>query len=365
MDGLTFYLFWGPLGLAFVISLLVTWVTIKLAYRLKIVDDPAKHVHVKVVHTYPVPRGGGVPIFVALLFGLLSFLEVDQHVLGVLLGALVAVVVGLVDDRYDISPWWRLGTNVLSALIVVAVGIGIAYVSNPLGDGVIDLSFWQWNFFALGEWRSIWVLSDLFALIWIVALMNVIGQGAGGIEGQFPGVVAIGAIVVALLSLESSADVTQWPVIILAAVTAGAYLGFLPWNFFPQKIMPGYSGKSLAGYLLAVMTILSTAKVGMVLVVLGVPILDAAYSYVRRIKAGKSPLWGDRGHLHHRLLDAGWSKPQVVYFYWGVTALLGAIALHLNSTQKLYAFLGVGLGMGVLLLMLPMGKREKGSRRKQ
>src|SRR5258706_14796667 len=135
--------------------------------------------------------------------------------------------------------------------------------------------------------------------------MNMINMGAKGVDGQLSGVTVIAAFVIALISLKFSADITQWPVIILAAITGGAYLGFLPWHIFPQKIMPGYGGSTIAGYLFAILSILSTTKVGALMVVLGFPLIDKGFSIVRRVLTGKSPVWGDRGHLHHRLLDAG------------------------------------------------------------
>jgi UDP-GlcNAc:undecaprenyl-phosphate GlcNAc-1-phosphate transferase len=168
--------------------------------------------------------------------------------------------------------------------------------------------------------------------------------------------VAIAAITIAALSLRFSADITQWPVIILASITAGAFLGFLPWHIYPQKIMPGYGGATLAGFLLAVLSILSTTKVGILVVVLGVPLVDTGYTIVRRILAGKSPVWGDRGHLHHRLLDAGWSKPKVALFYWAITAFLGLIALNLNTPSKFYTIVSVAvfvLGLIVWLTYRP------------
>jgi UDP-GlcNAc:undecaprenyl-phosphate GlcNAc-1-phosphate transferase len=152
--------------------------------------------------------------------------------------------------------------------------------------------------------------------------------------------------------LRFSADITQWPIILLAAIVAGAYLGFLPWHIYPQKIMPGYGGASLAGFLLAVLSILSTTKVGTLMVVLGVPMVDTGYTIVRRILSKKSPVWGDRGHLHHKLLDAGLTKKQVAYFYWLVTAILGCLALYLNTSSKLYTMIGVAVLIGGLLLWL-------------
>ncbi len=350
MNAAFFSLFTGPFLVAFLVSLLVTPLVIKIAPRLGIVDDPEKKAHLKNTHFVPIPRGGGIPIMAALLISSLFFLPMDKHLLGILLGAACASVVGFIDDRLDLSPYFRLLTCFLSAAIVVGAGIGIAFISNPFG-GIIDLSQPQITFLLADQTHTVWVLSSLFALVWIAWCMNFIGW-AGGVEGQLPGFVAIAACVIAALSLRSSSDITQWPVIILAAITAGAYLGFLPFNFYPQKIMPGYGGKSLAGFLLAVLSILATAKVGILVVVLGIPLADALYTVLRRLLARRSPFWGDRGHLHHRLLDRGWNKRQVVFFYWFVTLLLGILALNLNSQQKFYTIIMLAVSLGGFLLWL-------------
>jgi UDP-GlcNAc:undecaprenyl-phosphate GlcNAc-1-phosphate transferase len=127
--------------------------------------------------------------------------------------------------------------------------------------------------------------------------------------------------------------------------------------------MPGYGGSTLAGYLLGVLSILATAKVGVLLVVLGIPLIDTGYVIVKRILNGKSPVWGDRGHLHHRLLDAGLSKSQVALFYWGVTGVLGIIALNLNTGAKVYTMVGVAIFLGGLILFLTRRntKQKQGS----
>jgi UDP-GlcNAc:undecaprenyl-phosphate/decaprenyl-phosphate GlcNAc-1-phosphate transferase len=177
-------------------------------------------------------------------------------------------------------------------------------------------------------------------------------MGAKGVDGQLSGVTAISALTITALSFYYSADITQWPVIILTSITAGAFLGFLPWHKFPQKMMPGYGGSTLAGYMLAIASILSTTKVGTLIIVLGIPIIDTGYLMVRRILSGKSPVWGDRGHLHHKLLDSGLSKKQVSQVYWSLTAILGILALNLNSTYKLYTIIGVSLFIGGLIIWL-------------
>ncbi|HJX59363.1 hypothetical protein A2V61_03860 [Candidatus Woesebacteria bacterium RBG_19FT_COMBO_47_8] len=340
-----------PAILAGLIAYCLTPVIIRFASRLGIIDDPAKHKHPKVIHTRPTPRGGGLALFAAILVASLVFLPLDKHLRGILAGAALIAVMGFLDDKYNLNPYLRLLTGFLAAAAPIAAGIGIAFISNPF-NGTIDLSHPQIVFNFLGSQHAIWILSDIFALFWITFMMNMLNMGAKGIDGQLTGVVAIAAATIAALSLRFSADITQWPVIILASVTAGAFLGFLPWHIYPQKIMPGYGGATLAGYLLAVLSILSTTKVGTLIVVLGIPLVDTGYTIVRRILAGKSPVWGDRGHLHHRLLDAGWSKPKVAYFYWALTAALGVIALNLNTPSKFYTIVGVAVAVGGLIIWL-------------
>ncbi len=342
-------LFLLPWVTAIAVSFAATPIVIKFAKKLGIIDYPGTHP--KVIHTYPVPRGGGIPIFVALLVASLIFLPFDKQIAGILFGATILVVMGFLDDKYNLNPYLRLALGFLAAAVPIAAGIGIAFVSNPLG-GIIDLSHPQIAFTLLGTTHSIWLLSDLFALFWVTFLMNIVNMGAKGVDGQMSGVTIIGALTIAFLSLKFSADIAQWPVIILAAITAGAYLGFLPWHVFPQKIMPGYGGSTLAGYLLAVLSILSTTKVGALMVVLGVPLIDTGYVVIRRILTGKSPVWGDRGHLHHRLLDAGMTKTQVALFYWGITGVLGFAAINLNTSAKIYTMVGVAALVGGLILWL-------------
>ena len=287
-----------------------------------------------------VPRGGGLPIFISVFITSLIFLPLDKHLLGILLASLFALIIGLIDDVKDISPKFRLFTNVLTALIVVAAGIGIAYISNPLG-GVFDLSQPQWHFTFLGN-HSIWILADLLAVFWIVWCMNFIGW-ASGVEGQLPGFVSISAIFIGILALRYSGDVTQWPVIILAFTVAGAYLGFLPFNFYPQKIMPGYSGKSLAGLLLAIISILSGAKLATLIFLLGIPMLDAIFVLLYRLYHRKSLFKSDNNHLHHQLLKQGWGRRRISIFYWSLSLCLGLLSLLLNSQQKFYIFIGIAI----------------------
>ncbi len=244
---------------------------------------------------------------------------------------------GLLDDKFDLNPYVRLVVQFVAATIPVLVGIGITFLTNP-GGGIINLPP---------------LLGILLTIFWIVFLMNGLNFGAKGVDGQLSGVVVIAAITIAVLSLRFSTDITQWPVIILAIITAGAFLGFLPYHIYPQKIMPSFGGSNLAGYLLGVLSILTTAKVGTLLVVLAIPLVDTSYVIIRRLLAGKSPFWGDRGHLHHRLLDnLGLSKSQVAIFYWIATGILGILAINLNTSFKFYTIMGVVIFIGGLILWL-------------
>ncbi len=351
-------LFLFPSVVSFIVSFVVTYIVIKLAGRLGIVDDPKRNKDLKVIHTYPTPRGGGLPIFIALLVSSLIFLPVDKHLTGILIGATILAIMGFLDDKYNLNPYLRLGLGFIAAAMPIAFGIGISFVSNPLG-GIIDLSHPQINFVLFGSSHSIWLLSDIFALFWITFLMNIVNMGAKGVDGQLSGVTIMAGITIALIAFKFSGDASQWPIIVLAAITTGAYLGFLPWHIFPQKIMPGYGGSTLAGYLLAILSILSTTKVGVLLVVLGIPLIDTGYTVIRRIFSGKSPVWGDRGHLHHRLLDLGFTKSQVAILYWITTGLLGILALNLNTTSKIYTMIGVAVLLGGLIIWIIQINKQK------
>ncbi len=342
-----------PFILSFGVSTLATWAMVVFGKKLKIIDDPSSHVHTKNTHKTSVPRGGGIPIFVALFVGTLIFLPINNmRIWGILMAAAVLAVIGFLDDRFSekISPYTRLFINIVAALLVIGVGIGIPYVTSPLG-GIWHLDQPQVCFMGMGSSHCIWIIADIFALVWLVSLQNIIGWSSG-VDGQLPGFVVIAAATLGLLSLRF-ADAGQLPVLVLAAITAGAYLGFLPWNWFPQKIMPGYGGKSLAGFLLGVLAILSGAKVGALIMILGLPIIDGTLVIIKRIREGRSPVWGGREHLHHYLLDNWrWGRRRIAVFYWITTGVLSMTALGLNSRSKYFTMAAAGLVIAGFILWL-------------
>lgn len=343
--------YWLAFIFSGILTFLLTPLIIRFAVRLKLVDDPKTRFHPAHTHKGVIPRAGGAALFLGICIPSLIFLPMTKLLGGIFIGALLLVIVGLFDDYRDVNPYIRLTTNAIAALIVIIMGAGIPYITNPFTGGILALDTWRVSFDILGP-HSILVWADIFAFIWIMWTMNIVGWSAG-IDGQMPGFVAISAIVLGTLSLRFSLhDPTQTLITIFAFIIAGAFSGFVPWNFYPQKIMPGYGGKTLAGFLLAILGILSYGKLGTALLVLGIPMIDAVYTLMRRIGKKRSPVWADRGHLHHRLLDIGWGKRKVALFYWGVSAILGTIALSVTSQQKLFAFLLVAVGMGGLTVWL-------------
>ena len=341
--------FFLPLSVSIVLTFLITPVVARFARRFGLVDDPKHRYHPAHTHTGIIPRAGGLALFFGVVLSLLIFLPVTKQMWGMILSMTLLTAVGLFDDKKDINPYVRLCTNALAALIIIGVGVGIPYITNPFEGGVVQLDTWRIRFTFFGP-HSIVVWADIVAFLWIMWTMNIVGWSAG-VDGQMPGVVAISAFILGLLSLRFSlTDPSQLSVTIIAFIVCGAFLGFLPWNFYPQKIMPGYGGKTLAGFLLAVLGILSYAKLGTALLVLGIPMIDAGYTLLRRLKARKNPVRADRGHLHHRLLAIGWGKRRIALFYWGVSAILGAIALTVTSQQKIFAFLIVIVALSIFFL---------------
>lgn len=314
---------------------MVTPLVILIAKHFKLVDDPKTRPHPAHTHTGIIPRGGGLALFIGLFIPALLFLAFTQQIIGIFIASFLLIVIGLWDDRKDRSPYIRFVLNIIVAGIVVLSGVGIPYITNPLG-GIIHLDTVRFSFDFFGQ-HSILVFADLFALVWIVWCMNMVNWSKG-VDGQMPGFVAISAFVIGLLSLKFiGADSSQLTVTTLALLTAGTFLGFLVWNFFPQKIMPGYGGGALAGFLLGVLSILSFGKLGTLLLVLAIPMTDAVYTLSRRILFGTSPFKADSGHLHHKLLSLGWGKRRIALFYWAVSLCMGVIALTLTSTQKIFA----------------------------
>ncbi len=335
---------------SFLLSLLFTVPTIYLAKRFNIVTDANKRKHPAHTHEGIVPRGGGIPIFLSFVIAALFFVPANKIVLGIIFASFLLVLLGLLDDYFDLSPYFRFFANLTISAIVIAFGLGIPFVSNPFG-APIHLDQWVVRFNFFGP-HSVLIIGDLLAIIWLTWTTNMVNWSKG-VDGQLPGFVGIAAIFLGLLAQRFTAhDISAQTVGLLSFIIAGSYLGFLPFNFYPQKIMPGYGGGALAGFWLGILSILSFGKIGTAILVLAIPTMDAVYSIARRIKNKKSPFRADWGHFHHRLLEIGWGRRRIAVFYWIVTFVLGVASLVLKGIEKLLAFIAVGAALIAFILII-------------
>ncbi len=337
-----------PAALSMLITLLSVPFTILLAKRFNLMDNPKTRPHPAHTQKRAVPRAGGLAVFIGIVPAILIFTAFDKTTGGILIGLFILLTIGLFDDKYqNLSPYFRLIAQFIAAGVVVASGVGISFITNPLG-GIINLD-------------SILFLADILAVIWIVWVMNMLNWSKG-VDGQMPGVTTVSAIILGLLSLKLGLfkDPSQINVAKLAFITAGASMGLLIFNWYPAKIFPGFSGSGILGFMIAVLAILSGGKVATAGLVLLIPATDFIYTFFRRILQGKSPVWGDKGHLHHKLLEAGFTHRQIALFYILGSVILGAAALSLSSSGKLFAAMLVGaIILGGILWLNFFGELSK------
>ncbi len=325
---------------ALVISLGLTPLAARLAVRTGAVDLPAP----RRVHDKPMPRFGGLPIFVAFVAAVgvsLVYPRSDPNEMlrlaGLLLGCTLVFAVGAIDDYHELKALPQLITQIIAAGIAVGSGVLILDIPNPF---VGLLSFETW--FAI-----------LFTLFWLVGTMNTVNW-LDGIDGLAGGVIVIASAVMFIHTY----NLGQHSLALLALALAGTVLGFLLFNFFPARIFLGSAGANVLGFTLGVLSIIGGAKVATALLVLGIPILDVAWQILSRLRAHKSPFAADRGHLHHRLLDLGLSQRTIVILYYTFTAFFGALALILPSgVYKLIAL--VVIGIGALLVLVKIGHQKQ------
>ncbi len=339
------------------LSYLFTYPVKYFAIHSGLITDPAHRHHPAHTHQGAIPRGGGLAIFLAFSIAVFIFIPLNKIITGILIGSSLLVIIGLLDDYYDISPYWRFAANLFIASLVIGFGLGIPYISNPFG-GVIRLDQWRIFFNLFGDKHSILVLADLLAIVWLTWTTNMVNWSKG-VDGQMPGFVSISAFFLGLLSQRFIIhDISIQSVTILSFIVCGAFLGFIPHNFYPQKIMPGYGGGALAGFLLGVLAILSFGKIGTAFLILSIPMIDAVYTIIRRIKKHQSPFRADWGHFHHRLLEIGWGKRRIAIFYWLITFVLGIASLFLKGIEKLVAFITIAVVLLIFMLLINKIKKQ-------
>jgi len=324
-----------PLAVGFFFSLGLTPLMIRIGKRLRLIDRP----HGPYIDVRPLVRLGGVAIFISFALTSLIFLPLDKHLSALLLGGLWLAVIGTLDDFLNLSPLTLGVTHVLAALILVLGGLGMGFISNPLaflgGPKIFPLDILKIPFDIQGVTYHLTVLADLFTLLWVFALINIV-DWLDGLDGLASGVGVIAAAVILGISLKFHTPATA----ILSLALGGVLLGFLFHNFSPAKILLG-SGGYLLGFLIAALAIYSGGKIATALLVLALPVLDTLIVLVGRFRRGQPLDLGDKTHLHHRLLQKGLSVRQVVFLEWGLCGLLGAAAVLLTGWQKLLVIVAV------------------------
>ena len=314
----------AALVVALLISLVSTPVVKNLAAKVGAVDVPKDN---RRMHDHPIPRMGGLAIFFGFVLSVLIFAELTPQLRGMLLGASMIVVLGIFDDIYALKALPKLFVQIAAALVAVCSGNVIEALSNP-------------NIFSSDPYWELGILKIPFTVLWIVAITNAVNL-IDGLDGLACGVSTISSMTLLVISLV----VADGPAAVLMAALAGGCIGFLPYNLNPAKIFMGDTGATFLGYVLAVVSIQGLFKFYTIIsfavpfLMLGLPIFDTCFAFIRRIAHGQSPMHADRSHVHHRLIDMGFSQKQAVAVLYIISAILGLSAVVLTTIGVVRAML--------------------------
>ena len=328
---------------ALVASFVLTPIVKTIAYKVGAIDVPKDG---RRMHSTPIPRLGGLAIFLGFLISVLMFVPMTPEMKSILMGAVVIVVLGIIDDIMALPALLKFVVQIAAALIPALNGVRIEVFSNP-------------NLFSEHLYWQLGGLSLPFTVLWLVAVTNSVNL-IDGLDGLAAGVSTISATAMLMIALVGGeTDVS----LVLGAV-AGACLGFLPYNFHPARMFMGDTGATFLGYILAAMSIQGLYKYYAVIsfvvpfLILGLPIFDTTFAFVRRLAHGQSPMHADRGHIHHRLIDMGLSQKQAVATLYVISAILGlsAVVLTTGGGQRavlLFATLGIAAAIAASQIFPP------------
>lgn len=344
------------LAIAFAISLAATPLVKKIAVKVGAVDVPKDK---RRMHNKPIPLMGGLAIFAAFSISVLILHQIDEKMIvempyvGIAIGGAMIVILGILDDIFVLPAIPKFLVQILAAGVAVYFGCRIGIISNPVITS-------ESTYLVLPKWLSIGL-----SVIWIVAITNAVNF-IDGLDGLAAGISAISAG-----SLMVIASLTGYiPVAIVMAALMGGCLGFLPYNFHPAKIFMGDTGSTFLGFILATVSVQGMFKLYAVVsfavpvLILGVPIFDICFAFLRRIAKGQNPMTADRGHIHHRLIDIGFSQRQAVAIAYMITAILGLTAVVLTLDGEMEALLLIGAfviagAVGIILIMRNRFEEEK------
>ncbi|MBQ9280210.1 MAG: UDP-N-acetylglucosamine 2-epimerase (non-hydrolyzing) [Clostridia bacterium] len=328
--------------LAAITSAVVAPLSIKLANKVGAVDIPNDE---RRIHTKAMPRMGGISFiiafFVAAIFALLTTNIEDQtNLFGFFIGLAIITCIGFLDDVYHLKPWHKLLGQVIAAILVIASGLRICYINIP--------------FLVLYGLNDI--LSIIITFAWIIGVTNAINL-IDGLDGLATGVSAISTLSLIVVFILN--DASELPIILTVALLGGL-IGFLPYNFNPAKTFMGDTGSNFLGFVLATVSMIGMAKtytlmtIILPVIVLGLPIFDTLFAIIRRTAHHKSIMEADRGHIHHKLIDAGLSQRQAVVVLYAVTALLGILAVIILESN----IWKVVILLSILAILSVIGRRS-------
>lgn len=334
---------------AFIVSFAFTFATTPLvrrfAFKIGAIDIPKDN---RRMHKKPTPRIGGLAIIFGFTVATLCFAQPSRQLYGTLAGAAIIAVMGVIDDCKNLPAKLKFVIQIIAALVVVFAGdIKIDVFTNP--NFLSDNPYW-----VLPEWLSV-----TLTVIWIVFITNAVNF-IDGLDGLAAGVSAIMSISLVFISIR----VGEYSIAILGIALMGSCFGFLPFNFNPAKIFMGDTGSTFLGFMLATLSIQGVFKSYAVisfavpLLILGLPLFDALFAMIRRIVRGQSPMTADRGHLHHRLVDMGFSQKQTVFILYAISGVLGITAVLLAESGVLRALLLVICVLILLLIGSMLGKNS-------
>lgn len=341
---------------AMLISYLLTPVIRSRAIKLGLLDQPSA----RRIHDKPVPRLGGVSIYVSLFLTSFIFIAIYlkynslNHVqfplFGILAGGTVIFLLGLLDDIEPVLPLYKLLIQIFAASLTWYLGVRIEHIVNPLYHA--DFHFFT---FSAGDHLISFNLfsSYIITVLWILIITNAINL-LDGMDGLSTGVSLISAV--AIWAVSMSKKIYEPSGALMAATLAGSLLGFLRWNFNPARIFLGDSGSYLVGFILSSLAICCVLKsvtlvimAPMIILIFALPILDTLLAVIRRLVGKKSILEPDKEHLHHRLLAFGFTQKNAAYLFYAVSIMFGICATYIMGKQTFMRF--VILIVFVVLIM--------------
>ncbi len=327
---------------AIICSFFLTPIVGLLARNLGIIDlpsalrkptDESKKTRIK---KEPTLRAGALAVIIPLLILLLITGEISRSVIAIIIGITLLTIYGILDDKYEIPSLYQFIFQILAALIVVASGISIDSIQNPVG-GTYNLRAFVIPFSIGNSLYSIALPADILTILWILIIINAVNW-IFGIDCLGEGITLITFILILLISVKQGNHLTA----LIAAINAGGLIGFIPFNFYPSKIISG-SSVVVYGFLIAVLSILGGVKVSSSVIVLAIPLIDMLWVMIGRInRNGVSSLSqtikvttkGDDTHLHHRLLRLGLSIPQVMLVECIAVGICAIVAFYSANLPK-------------------------------